>query len=121
MEDVDYLVLGAGSGGCAVAGRLSENPARSVALIEAGGGGASWLVRTRISEAISHTADSSSDEGAQARDIRLVARCGARSADALQRRPGASIPLRRHTPPPPDSVTRVSGAMSMRQNERGSA
>ncbi len=35
--DFDYVVVGAGSAGCAVASRLSENPANRVALIEAGG------------------------------------------------------------------------------------
>jgi choline dehydrogenase len=33
----DYVVIGAGSAGCAVAARLSEDPAVTVALIEAGG------------------------------------------------------------------------------------
>ncbi|MCG8626589.1 MAG: GMC family oxidoreductase N-terminal domain-containing protein [Proteobacteria bacterium] len=33
----DYIVVGAGSAGCAVAGRLSADPNVSVALIEAGG------------------------------------------------------------------------------------
>jgi choline dehydrogenase len=33
----DYLVIGAGSAGCALARRLSDNPDVSVALIEAGG------------------------------------------------------------------------------------
>lgn len=43
-QTFDYLVLGGGSAGCVVAGRLSEDPATSVALIEAGKAGASWLV-----------------------------------------------------------------------------
>ncbi|MBN9743152.1 choline dehydrogenase [Amycolatopsis sp. A1MSW2902] len=36
MTDYDYIVLGAGSAGCAVAGRLSEDPGVRVALVEAG-------------------------------------------------------------------------------------
>jgi choline dehydrogenase len=36
-EGYDYLVVGAGSAGCALARRLSDNPDVSVALIEAGG------------------------------------------------------------------------------------
>lgn len=43
-QEFDYLVLGGGSAGCTVAGRLSEDPATSVAVIEAGKGGDGWLV-----------------------------------------------------------------------------
>jgi len=35
--EFDYLVIGAGSAGCAVAARLSEDPSVTVALVEAGG------------------------------------------------------------------------------------
>lgn len=36
LEERDFVVVGAGPAGCAVASRLSENPGFSVALIEAG-------------------------------------------------------------------------------------
>lgn len=38
-ETFDYVIIGGGSAGCVVAGRLTENPALSVCLLEAGGGG----------------------------------------------------------------------------------
>ena len=41
----DYVVVGGGSGGATLAGRLSEDPAAQVCLLEAGGAGQSILVR----------------------------------------------------------------------------
>ncbi|MGN6830361.1 GMC family oxidoreductase [Paucibacter sp. M5-1] len=42
----DYLIIGGGSAGCALAGRLSEDPSCRVTVLEAGGAGDSWVVKT---------------------------------------------------------------------------
>ncbi len=43
QQEFDYVIVGGGSSGCALAGRLSANPNISVALLEAGGDGNTWL------------------------------------------------------------------------------
>ena len=48
MQQMDYIVIGGGSSGCAVAGRLSELKEASVLLLEAGGNGDSWIVNTPL-------------------------------------------------------------------------
>ncbi len=48
MGPFDYLVLGGGSAGCAVAARLSEDPRVTVGLIEAGNDGTGVAIRAPL-------------------------------------------------------------------------
>ncbi len=52
MKEFDYIVIGGGSGGCAVAGRLSEDPAVSVCILEAGKGDDQTLVKVPFCTAL---------------------------------------------------------------------
>ena len=45
MAGYDYVIIGGGSAGCAMAARLSEDPAARVLLLEAGGANTGMLVR----------------------------------------------------------------------------
>jgi choline dehydrogenase len=48
LQEFDYVVVGGGASGCAVAGRLSEDPNVSVCLLEAGGSDNTVFVRAPL-------------------------------------------------------------------------
>ena len=52
MKEFDYIVVGGGAGGCAVAGRLTEDPNVSVCLLEAGKGDDQTLIKVPFCTAI---------------------------------------------------------------------
>jgi choline dehydrogenase-like flavoprotein len=52
VNEFDYVIAGGGSAGCVLAGRLSEDPAVRVCLLEAGDAGDSWVVNTPAAMAL---------------------------------------------------------------------
>ena len=53
QNEFDYIVIGGGSAGCVLAGRVTEDPNISVCLIEAGGDGNNWTVNVPAATVIS--------------------------------------------------------------------
>ena len=52
VQEFDYVVVGGGAGGCVVASRLSEDPAITVCLLEAGGPDNSALIQAPLGFAV---------------------------------------------------------------------
>ncbi|MGB0397621.1 MAG: choline dehydrogenase, partial [Candidatus Puniceispirillaceae bacterium] len=77
MLEADYIIAGAGSAGCALAARLSEDSTRKVILLEAGGNDRHPLIhipagyiKTMVNPAINWMFETAPEPGCDGRRIK---------------------------------------------------